>query len=349
MAVGPVAMADSVMAATTAVNVRSGASTATSILGVLPLGATVTATGASTNGWTKVSYNGRTAYVYSAYLKAAESSAPAPAASGSSRSAITLEAVNVRTGPATSYSVWTVFAKGRSITVTDTTQNGYTQLTDGHWVSSAWIRITSESTTSTAQSLVSKPSDSELPAITGQARATAALMIRTTPNSDFTSLGDIPSGTLLNVTGVVTNGRAQVIINGAARWVNASYIAAVSAAGPTYSAATVALNFALAQVGKPYSWGGNGPNSYDCSGLTKAAYKQAGISLPRTTYTQIGVGTPVSLSDLQPGDLVFYYSGITHVGIYIGNGRIVHAANTKRGIVTDSVTSMPFQGGRRVA
>jgi cell wall-associated NlpC family hydrolase len=57
----------------------------------------------------------------------------------------------------------------------------------------------------------------------------------------------------------------------------------------------------------------------------------------------------VSLSNLQPGDLVFYYSGISHVGMYIGNGRIVHAANTTRGVVTDSVTSMPFMGGRRIA
>ena len=105
----------------------------------------------------------------------------------------------------------------------------------------------------------------------------------------------------------------------------------------------------MAQVGKAYVWGGNGPNAYDCSGLTTAAYKKAGISLPRTSYAQFGVGTAVSLANLQPGDLVFYYSGISHVGMYIGNGKIVHAANPTTGVAIASVTSMPFEGGRRVA
>ena len=75
----------------------------------------------------------------------------------------------------------------------------------------------------------------------------------------------------------------------------------------------------------------------------------AGVGLPRTSQAQFGVGTPVSLSQLAPGDLVFYYSGISHVGIYIGNGMIVHAANPRSGVLTSSVTSMPFMGGRRVA
>ena len=113
--------------------------------------------------------------------------------------------------------------------------------------------------------------------------------------------------------------------------------------------AGIALNFALSQVGKTYVRGGTGPNSYDCSGLTMVSYAQAGISLPRTSQAQFGVGTPVSLSQLQPGDLVFYYSGISHVGIYIGNGMIVHAANPRSGVGTAPVSSMPFMGGLRVA
>ena len=351
---GPAAVADTVMTATVTVNVRAGASTSTAVLGVLPVGTNVTATSASTNGWTKVSYNGRTAYVYSMYLKAAGAGASTPAVSGSSLSATTLEAVNARTGPGLTYSVWTVLPKGRSITVTGVTQNGYAQLTDGHWVSSAWISVAATTTpstgaVSTAKSLISKASSSKLPAVTGQVRATAALMIRTTSGADFTSLGDIPAGTLLNITGVSTNGVTQIIYDGAVRWVNSNYIVPATAAGPSSAAASIALDFALAQVGKAYAWGGNGPSAYDCSGLTTAAYKQAGITLPRTSYSQWTVGTPVSLAELQPGDLVFYYSDISHVGIYIGDGRIVHAANPTSGVTTASVTSMPFQGGRRVA
>lgn len=110
-----------------------------------------------------------------------------------------------------------------------------------------------------------------------------------------------------------------------------------------------AVSYALAQVGKGYVMGTAGPSTFDCSGLMYAAYKQVGISLPRTSQTQFSAGTSVSKGDLQPGDLVFYYGGITHVGMYIGNGQIVHAANPRSGVVTASVNSMPYQGARRVS
>ncbi|MET8635027.1 NlpC/P60 family protein [Streptomyces sp. NPDC004074] len=86
-----------------------------------------------------------------------------------------------------------------------------------------------------------------------------------------------------------------------------------------------ALAYARAQVGKPYVWGATGPDSYDCSGLTQAAWKAAGVSLPRTTYDQVDVGTTVPLADAQPGDLIFFYDDISHVGIYIGDGMMIHA------------------------
>ncbi|MGJ6981009.1 NlpC/P60 family protein [Aestuariimicrobium soli] len=112
----------------------------------------------------------------------------------------------------------------------------------------------------------------------------------------------------------------------------------------------VAASYALSKVGGPYVYGGTGPTGFDCSGLTGAAWRAAGVSLPRTSQGQWGVGVPVSVSQLQPGDLVFYYSGISHVGIYVGNGKIVDAANPRSGIRVTSVTGnyMPFMGARRV-
>ncbi|MFE6287521.1 NlpC/P60 family protein [Streptomyces sp. NPDC057877] len=86
-----------------------------------------------------------------------------------------------------------------------------------------------------------------------------------------------------------------------------------------------ALAFARAQIGKPYVWGATGPDSYDCSGLTMGAWKAAGVTLPRTTYDQVNAGTTVPLSSALPGDLVFFYDDVTHVGIYIGNGMMIHA------------------------
>ncbi|WP_406355916.1 NlpC/P60 family protein [Streptomyces sp. NBC_01635] len=99
-----------------------------------------------------------------------------------------------------------------------------------------------------------------------------------------------------------------------------------TSADSSYAAkAEKALAFARAQIGKPYVWGATGPGSYDCSGLTQGAWKAAGVSLPRTTYDQVEAGTTVAVSQAQPGDLVFFYDDITHVGVYIGNGMMIHA------------------------
>lgn len=125
--------------------------------------------------------------------------------------------------------------------------------------------------------------------------------------------------------------------------------AAPVAAGNASSRALGAVAAAKAQVGKSYRWGTSGPNTFDCSGLTSYAYRQVGINLTRSSRGQAGLGTKVAKSDLQPGDLVFYYSPISHVGIYIGNGKIVDAANPRSGVRITSLNSMPYVTARRVA
>ncbi|MDQ1287426.1 MAG: peptidoglycan DL-endopeptidase CwlO [Actinomycetota bacterium] len=86
-----------------------------------------------------------------------------------------------------------------------------------------------------------------------------------------------------------------------------------------------ALKYACAQLGDPYLWGAEGPRNFDCSGLTLMAWKQAGVTLPRSSQQQARQGTKVKAENLQPGDLVFFHSGLTHVGIYIGKGLMLHA------------------------
>jgi len=98
------------------------------------------------------------------------------------------------------------------------------------------------------------------------------------------------------------------------------------------AAAQAVVAWALQQVGKPYTYGGAGPDSFDCSGLTMVAYAQVGIALPHNANTQANYGTPVDRSQLLPGDLVFFYTPISHVGIYIGNGLIVHASTPATGV-----------------
>lgn len=112
--------------------------------------------------------------------------------------------------------------------------------------------------------------------------------------------------------------------------------------------AAAAIKFAMSQVGDAYVFGAAGPNAWDCSGLMMVAWAQAGVSLPHSSRMQSGMGTPVSISALQPGDLVFYYSPVSHVGMYIGNGLLVHAANPGAGVKVSPVNEMPITGARRV-
>ncbi|HEY0506810.1 MAG TPA: C40 family peptidase [Blastococcus sp.] len=115
-------------------------------------------------------------------------------------------------------------------------------------------------------------------------------------------------------------------------------------------AAQAIVDTAMAQRGKPYVWAGSGPGAFDCSGLTQYAAKAAGINLPHFTGSQATMGSPVAQANLQPGDLVFFYSPISHVGIYIGNGQIVHAPTSGDVVKVSTVASMgQFATARRIA
>ncbi|MFI5425924.1 NlpC/P60 family protein [Aeromicrobium sp. UC242_57] len=101
--------------------------------------------------------------------------------------------------------------------------------------------------------------------------------------------------------------------------------------------AKTAINFALAQLGDPYVYGGTGPNSWDCSGLVMKAYAAAGVSLPRVVGPQMSAGKSVPFSALQPGDLVAYAS-MSHIGIYLGNGKVVHAPRPGKSVEITSLS-----------
>jgi len=120
-----------------------------------------------------------------------------------------------------------------------------------------------------------------------------------------------------------------------------------SAPGHTaWSAAAVAM----AQQGKPYRWGGAGPNSFDCSGLVYSSFRAVGVDLPRTSRAQSTAGVRVGLTDLRPGDLLFFYSPVGHVGIYLGYGVMVHSSTYGKPVSIVPVSSVPgFNTARRVA
>lgn len=124
--------------------------------------------------------------------------------------------------------------------------------------------------------------------------------------------------------------------------------AAAPAADPAAAVRASAVQIALSKIGSPYRWGGTGPSSFDCSGLVSWAFAQAGAQVPRTSRAQAQAGAPVSRADLQPGDLVFFYSPVRHVGIYIGNGQMVHSSTTGKPVGVADIAGRPFHSARRI-
>lgn len=118
---------------------------------------------------------------------------------------------------------------------------------------------------------------------------------------------------------------------------------------PGNGKAAQAARWALTQQLKPYVWGAEGPSSYDCSGLVMAAFQRVGISLPHYTGNQWTAGRHISKSELRPGDLVFFYSDLHHVGIYLGGGMMVHAPRTGDVVHIASIANRPYAGAVRIA
>jgi len=127
------------------------------------------------------------------------------------------------------------------------------------------------------------------------------------------------------------------------------HLAAVSppaVAAPPLPAAARAVQTALKELGKPYRYGALGPSTFDCSGLTKFAYGAAGISLPHSAAAQYQAGRRINRNQLQPGDLIFW-RGLGHVGLYIGNGKMVHAPRTGEVVTVISIDQGGYLGAVR--
>jgi uncharacterized protein YgiM (DUF1202 family) len=198
------------MTATVGVNIRSGTSTKTAILGGLYRGQTVTAI-SSSNGWTKIEFAGSTAYVANKFLTKG-SKLPPPKRLGSGTVKITTTALNLRTGPGLSYKVIKVLKEGTKVTLTGKTARGWAQLVSGKSTGWSSMQYLADSTTGR-------------PAIIGTRVATADLDIRTTSGANARTVAEVKKGTALSVTGAIQNGRAQIIYKDAIRWVTARYLA----------------------------------------------------------------------------------------------------------------------------
>ena len=161
----------------------------------------------------------------------------------------------------------------------------------------------------------------------------SSLNVRSGPDTSYDRLGSLSDGAVVDITGV-DSGWYQISFQGSTGYVSSDYLSPCSSSTGSASSALgqQIVDYAKQYLGVPYVWGGNGPNSFDCSGFTKYVYAHFGYSINRRASHQLQNGVSVDRSELQAGDLVFFYNGkdstpVSHVGIYIGDGDFIHASS----------------------
>ena len=327
---------------TVRVHFRTGAGTNYSSMGILDKGVKVSYISESGN-WTKVEYDSKTGYICSDYLEKGESNAT-PTSTMYTTPEIGL---NLRKGPGTSYSVIRTLSKGTAVTV-HSSSNGWSKISvngvEGY-VSTSFLSSTNPSTNSSTSN-----ETTSTPTTTMYVTPDAGLNLRKGPGTSYSVIKTLSKGTAVTVHSS-NNGWSNVSANGVEGYVSTSYLSSTkpstsgsSSSSSSNSSTSVSvdkvLDFAHQQLGKPYVWGAQGPNSFDCSGLIYYVYKNAAnITLPRTSVEQSKFGTTVSKSNLKAGDLVFFDTNgpnngaVSHVGIYAGEGQLIHASSSSKKIV----------------
>jgi cell wall-associated NlpC family hydrolase len=261
-------------------------------------------------------------------------------ASADQRSATATTGVNIRSGPSTSYTIVGGLVRGQRITPTGPAANGWVPLRFDHtnaFMSAAYL-----------DTHPVRPATPVIIDTAGTKIATATLNVRTGPGLGHRIIGTVAEGEHLVLTGTQIAGYAQTRIGGHQRWVSTTYLASTPAWGNTGSKGEVALAFARDQLGKPYRYGATGPDRYDCSGLVQAAWRTAGVALPRTSQQQYAAGVKITKAQLRIGDLVFFYGPHPHhVGLYAGDGTIINAPRPGKPVQYAKISSMPYAGATR--
>ena len=326
--------ADDTRTITGRVNFRTGPGNEYDSMGKIEKGETVTYLG-SNGGWRKVKYNSKVGYVYKDYISEKSSSTTIKYVNAS-------VGLNVRKGPSTSYEVITKLADGTKVNVIST--------------SGDWSKITTGSITGYVSNKYLSNSDSSSSSETSTTKyvdADVGLNVRKGPGTNYSVITKLADGTKVTVKST-SNGWSKITTGNTTGYVSSSYLtskkpssgSSSDSSSSTSTSASKVISYAKKLLGKPYVWGAQGPNSFDCSGFTYYVFKNAaGITLPRTSSMQSNYGTYVSKSNLRPGDLVFFDTvgsnngDVTHCGIYIGNGQLIHAASGQGKVVINNMNS----------
>ena len=339
-----------------ALNVRSGPSTSYGITTKLYKGDKVEILETS-NGWHKIkASNGKIGWVSGDYIKVSSGSTSQPSTS-TTKATVTATSLNVRSGAGTSYSVITKLSKGTVVDVIESASNGWKKIkTSGGttgWVSGDYLTTGSAGNSSTNNST----SQTSYKATVN----TDSLNMRKGAGTSYSVITKLSKGTVVDVLESASNGWKKIkTSNGTIGWVSGSYLAngvVEQPSTPSTNKVQAVIDLAHKQLGKPYVWGAEGPNSFDCSGLIYYVYKNAAsITLPRTSSAQYSAGVAVSRSNLKAGDLIFSSTdgtgNITHVAIYVGDGQMIHAPRTGKNVekvsINNSYWNKAYVGARRV-
>lgn len=315
-----------------AVRLRSEPSTNSKIITLLEKGKEVEVI-SKEDGWYNVKVGSHTGWVAENLLITNESTTTQTAPDVDlSILAVTGASVNLREGPTTQTSIVGKVVEGDNLV-------SYGKTDDGLWYKVKFG--------DTDGYIYADYVTSDVNKILGEGTINDGVNFRKEPSTSSEILSTLTANSKVTITG--SEGEwYKVLVGEQEGWVVARCVdrVTVTSRSGSNSTAQKVVELAKQQLGKKYVWGGNGPNSFDCSGLMKYVFGKVGINLERVSSSQATQGISVSKSNLQAGDLVFFSginsksgsSKISHVGVYIGNGKFIHAANSSRGVVTDELS-----------
>ena len=316
-----------------AVRLRKDPSTDSKIITLLEKGKQVEVI-SKENGWYSIKVGDYTGWVAENLLLTNEVSEEKVATENMNTSilAVTGNSVNLRQGPTTMTPIVGKVVAGDNLVAYGKTDDGL------------WYKVKFGDTEGY---IYSEYVSTDVSKILGDGTINDGVNFRKEPSTSAEILDKLVANSKVTITGSEGDWY-KVVVGEQEGWVVARCVDRVTSTSRSGSNSTAqkVVELARQQLGKKYVWGGNGPSSFDCSGLTKYVYGKVGITLERVSSSQATQGISVSKSNLQAGDLLFF-SGInsrsgsakvSHVGIYIGNGKFIHAANSNRGVVTDELS-----------
>ncbi|WP_042275735.1 C40 family peptidase [[Clostridium] dakarense] len=336
---------------TSALNIRSGPSTSNSIIDKAYKGQNIEIL-ESSNGWYKVKLsNGKIGWASGQYIsKASNSGSTDTSVQGKKGKIVASPRLNIRSGSGTNYSIVGKANNGEIVEILERSSNGWFKIKMSNgivgWGSTSYIVETNQSSNDSNENTQKPSTSTPIQGKRGKIKANPKLNIRSGAGTTYSVIGSANNGDIVDLLEKSSNGWYKIKSqNGTIGWGSGDYIEETTESSnnnnnnnntpqpPSSIDKNAVVNLAYELMGKPYKWGAEGPDSFDCSGFTQYVYKQSGgKSIPRVSRDQARYGTAVSRENYAPGDLVSFDTDgngeVNHVGIYVGNNQFIHCSGT---------------------